>query len=61
MSDTPVNEDLKTSPDFVEIDLSESAQEYLKGLLEKQEDDVVGIRIFINDPGTPKALKWPLK
>ncbi|MDG1938838.1 MAG: Fe-S biogenesis protein NfuA [Pseudomonadales bacterium] len=65
MSDTPVNKDLESKDlenkapeaksDFVEIDLSESAQEYLKGLLEKQEDDVVGIRIFINDPGTPKA------
>mgnify|MGYP002061238382 FL=1 len=41
--------------DFIEIDLSDSAQEYLKGLLDKQEDDVVGIRIFINDPGTPRA------
>ncbi len=41
--------------DFVEIDLSASAQEYLASLLEKQGDDVVGIRIFINDPGTPRA------
>jgi len=37
------------------ITITESAQEYLKGLLEKQGDDVVGIRIFINSPGTPKA------
>lgn len=41
--------------DFIEIHLSNSAQEYLKGLLDKQEDDVMGIRIFINDYGTPKA------
>lgn len=41
--------------DYVEIDLSDSAQEYLKGLLESQEDDVIGIRVFINDPGTPRA------
>lgn len=44
-----------TQADFVEISLSDSAQEYLKGLLDKQEDDVVGIRIFINDPGTSQA------
>jgi len=37
------------------ITITESAQEYLKGLLEKQGDDVFGIRIFINSPGTPKA------
>jgi Fe/S biogenesis protein NfuA len=37
------------------ITITESAQEYLKGLLEKQGDDVIGIRIFINSPGTPKA------
>lgn len=42
-------------PDFTEIDLSDSAQEYLKGLLESQDDKVVGIRVFINDPGTPRA------
>lgn len=43
------------SADFEEISLSESAQEYLKGLLDAQEDDVVGIRVFINDPGTSRA------
>ena len=37
------------------ITITDSAQEYLKGLLEKQGDDVIGIRIFINNPGTPKA------
>ena len=55
MSDTPTNETLEAKADFVEIYISDSAQEYLKGLLEKQEDDVVGIRIFVNDPGTTKA------
>lgn len=57
---TPISNDSASSgealkDEFQEIYLSESAQEYLLGLLEKQEDDVVGIRIFINDPGTPKA------
>ena len=37
------------------IDITESAQDYLMGLLEKQDGDVLGIRVFITDPGTPKA------
>ncbi|MFM7272989.1 MAG: Fe-S biogenesis protein NfuA [Gammaproteobacteria bacterium] len=37
------------------ITITESAQEYLAGLLAKQESDVRGIRVFINDPGTPRA------
>ncbi|MBT8149280.1 MAG: Fe-S biogenesis protein NfuA [Pseudomonadales bacterium] len=40
---------------FTEIALSDSAQEYLCGLLESQGEDVIGIRVFINDPGTPRA------
>lgn len=55
MSDSPKDAMLEEPSDFVEIYLSDSAQEYLKGLLEKQDDDVVGIRIFINDPGTTRA------
>lgn len=31
------------------------AQDYLKTLLTKQDDDVSGIRLFIHQPGTPKA------
>jgi len=37
------------------INITESGQEYLVGLLEGQEDDVIGIRVFINQPGTPRA------
>jgi Fe/S biogenesis protein NfuA len=37
------------------ITITESAQEYLHGLLSKQDPDVRGIRVFINDPGTPQA------
>lgn len=37
------------------ITITEPAQEYLKGLLSKQDEDVRGIRVFINDPGTPRA------
>lgn len=37
------------------INITDSAQVYLKELLDKQDDDVVGVRVFINQPGTPKA------
>ena len=37
------------------ISIRESAQKYLLGLLSKQEKDVLGIRMFVNDPGTPRA------
>jgi Fe/S biogenesis protein NfuA len=37
------------------VEITESAQEYLFDLLSKQEDDDVGIRIFVTDPGTPMA------
>ena len=36
------------------ITITESAQEYLAELLEKQED-ALGVRVFINQPGTPRA------
>ena len=37
------------------ITITDAAQDYLLGLLSKQEADVRGIRVFINDPGTPRA------
>lgn len=37
------------------IEISASAQSYLKELLDKQEDDNVGIRVFVAQPGTPHA------
>ena len=49
MTDASVNDD------YVEIELSDSSQQYLTELLEKQDEEVLGIRIFINDPGTPRA------
>ena len=36
------------------ITITESAQAYLAELLSKQED-ALGVRVFINDPGTPRA------
>ena len=37
------------------VNISESAQAYLLDLLNKQDDKMIGIRIFIADPGTPTA------
>ena len=36
------------------VTITESAQDYLAGLLSKQED-ALGVRVFINQPGTSKA------
>ena len=37
------------------IEITASAQEYLRGLLAKQEHDGTGVRIFVSRPGTPYA------
>jgi Fe/S biogenesis protein NfuA len=37
------------------IEISDSAQAYLRDLLAKQDDDDVGIRVFVAQPGTPNA------
>ena len=37
------------------VEITESAQAYLVELLSKQDDQDIGIRIFIADPGTPMA------
>ena len=41
---------------MVNVDITESAQDYLKGLLDKQKDnDGIGIRMFVANPGTSQA------
>ena len=37
------------------VTITESAQEYLTELLEKQDCEGISVRIFILDAGTPKA------
>jgi len=37
------------------INITEAAQDYLFGLLKKQDKEGVGIRVFIENPGTPQA------
>lgn len=39
----------------VNVEFTESAQEYLAELLAKQDCEGIGIRMFVSDPGTPKA------
>ena len=40
---------------MINVSISESAQTYLKGLLDKQNCEGIAIRMFVADPGTPKA------
>lgn len=40
---------------MLNINITESAQKYLSELLVKQETEGIGIRMFVSDPGTPKA------
>ncbi|MCW8193303.1 Fe-S biogenesis protein NfuA [Proteobacteria bacterium 005FR1] len=40
---------------MVNVKISDSAQSYLKELLEKQNCEGIGIRMFVSNPGTPKA------
>lgn len=40
---------------MADIEITDSAQEYLLGLLAKQECEGIAVRLFITDPGTPKA------
>ena len=40
---------------MVNVNITESAQDYLAGLLEKQNCEGIGVRMFVSDPGTPKA------
>jgi Fe/S biogenesis protein NfuA len=41
---------------MVNVDITESAQAYLKELLDKQKDNEgIGIRMFVASPGTPQA------
>ena len=40
---------------MLNVTITETAQDYLAGLLEKQNCEGIGIRMFVSDPGTPKA------
>ena len=38
-----------------EMNITSSAQDYLADLLSNQEEDTTGIKIFVSEPGTPRA------
>ena len=37
------------------IEISKSAENYLEELLQKQDSDTVGIKVFVSEPGSPRA------
>lgn len=39
---------------MLEVDITESAQDYLAELLNKQNTPGISVRMFVNDPGTPR-------
>lgn len=41
--------------DLVKITITEGAQAYLRDLLSKQDSEGIGIRVFVENPGTPRA------
>ena len=51
-ADAPVPANTSGLPN---VNITESAQEYLAGLLEKQNCEGIAIRMFVSSPGTPQA------
>ena len=37
------------------IEITKTAEGYLKELLEKQDTNTIGIKVFVNEPGSPRA------
>ena len=37
------------------IEITKSAEKYLEDLLQKQDSDTVGIKVFVSEPGSPRA------
>jgi Fe/S biogenesis protein NfuA len=50
-----MSEVVPESSQELKLTITESAQDYLAELLAAQDDEVLGIRLFVNQPGTPKA------
>ena len=59
MSDTDPRQNAEAgavaTQEDLQVDFSDSAQEYLKGLVTKQDVEGMSIRMFVSDAGTPKA------
>lgn len=50
-----MNDLAKESSPALQLTITDPAREYLADLLGKQDGEVLGVRMFINQPGTPKA------
>lgn len=50
-----MNDLVNESSPALQLTITEAGREYLAELLAKQDGDVLGVRMFINQPGTPKA------
>ena len=46
---------MSQQPSDLNVTITESAQEYLRELLEKQDCEGIAIRMFVSNPGTPNA------
>ncbi|WP_237056716.1 Fe-S biogenesis protein NfuA [Microbulbifer sediminum] len=46
---------MSQEPAALNVTITESAQEYLRELLEKQDCEGIAIRMFVSNPGTPTA------
>jgi Fe/S biogenesis protein NfuA len=53
-TNVPTGVATESSP-ALQLTITDPAREYLAELLAKQDDEVLGVRMFINQPGTPKA------
>ena len=40
---------------MAEIKITKSAEKYLDDLLDNQSEDTIGIKIFVTEPGSPRA------
>jgi Fe/S biogenesis protein NfuA len=50
-----MNDLANESSPALKLTITDAAREYLAELLGKQDGEVLGVRMFINQPGTPKA------
>ncbi|WP_299592455.1 Fe-S biogenesis protein NfuA [uncultured Microbulbifer sp.] len=46
---------MSEQPSELNVTITDSAQEYLRDLLEKQDCEGIAIRMFVSNPGTPSA------
>ena len=37
------------------IEITKSAEKYLDELLQKQDSDTIGVKVFVSEPGSPRA------